>query len=89
MTHFKRLPYSQVKIDQSFIADIDKNEDSLAIVEVVLTMARTLNLEVIAEGVETQEQFDVLNKLKCSGFQGYLFSKPLVAQAIKELISHD
>jgi len=86
MTHFKRLPFSQVKIDQSFITDIVDNEDSLAIVEVVLAMARSLKLEVIAEGVETQSQLDILNRLGCTGYQGYLFSKPLRAHAITSLI---
>jgi EAL domain-containing protein (putative c-di-GMP-specific phosphodiesterase class I) len=89
MTHFKRLPFSQVKIDQSFIADIVDNDDSLAIVKVVLAMARSLKLEVIAEGVETQSQLDILNRLGCTGYQGYLFSKPLVADGLKTLLSHD
>jgi EAL domain-containing protein (putative c-di-GMP-specific phosphodiesterase class I) len=82
MTNFKRLPFSQVKIDQSFIADMSSNEDSLAIVEVVLALARSLHLEVIAEGVETRGQFDILDRLECTGYQGYLFSKPLGVQAI-------
>ena len=86
MTNFKRLPFSQIKIDQSFVADIEKNTDSLAIVEVVLALARSLHLEVIAEGVETREQFDILNKLGCTGYQGYLFSKPLGVQAITSLL---
>jgi diguanylate cyclase (GGDEF)-like protein/PAS domain S-box-containing protein len=86
MTHFKRLPFSQVKIDQSFVADIGSNEDSLAITEVVLAMARSLKLEVIAEGVETQAQLDILTKLGCTGYQGYLFSKPLSVQALTSLL---
>ena len=86
MTHFKRLPFSQVKIDKSFIADMDSNEDSLAIVEVVLAMARSLKLEVVAEGVETQAQLDILNKLGCTGYQGYLFAKPLSVQAVTSLL---
>ena len=86
MTNFKRLPFSQVKIDQSFIADMCSNEDSLAIVEVVLALARSLHLEVIAEGVETRGQFDILDRLECIGYQGYLFSKPLGVQAITSLL---
>ncbi len=86
MANFKRLPFSQVKVDQSFIADIEKNKDSLAIVEVVLALARSLHLEVIAEGVETQGQFDILDRLGCTGYQGYLFSKPLSVQAITSLL---
>jgi len=86
MTSFKRLPFSQVKVDQSFIVDIEENKDSLAIVEVVLALARSLHLEVIAEGVETQGQFDILDRLGCSGYQGYLFSKPLSVQAVTSLL---
>jgi diguanylate cyclase (GGDEF)-like protein len=86
MTHFERLPFSQVKIDQSFVVDIDSNADSLAIAEVVLAMARSLKLEVIAEGVETQAQLDILTKLGCTGYQGYLFSKPLSVQALTSLL---
>ena len=86
MTNFKRLPLSQVKIDQSFIVD---NEESLAIVGLVVTMARSLKLEVIAEGVETTAQLARLNKLGCTGYQGYLFSKALGVQAITELMADD
>ena len=81
-----RLPFSQVKIDQSFIVDIVDNEDSLAIVEVVVTMARSLKLEVIAEGVETAAQLERLTKLGCTGYQGYLFSKPLLVPGIAVLL---
>ena len=87
MTHFKRLPFSQVKIDQSFIADIVDNDDSLVIVELVLAMASSLKIEVIAEGVETHPQLAILNRLGCAGYQGYLFSKPLVADGLKTLLS--
>ena len=89
MTNFKRLPLSQVKIDQSFIVDIVDNEESLAIVGLVVTMARSLKLEVIAEGVETTAQLARLNKLGCTGYQGYLFSKALGVQAITELMTDD
>jgi EAL domain-containing protein (putative c-di-GMP-specific phosphodiesterase class I) len=86
MANFKRLPFNQVKVDQSFIVDIETNKDSLAIVEVVLALARSLHLEVIAEGVETWLQFDILDRLGCTGYQGYLFSKPLSVQAITSLL---
>jgi len=56
---------------------------------VVLAMARSLKLEVIAEGVETPAQLDILNQLGCTGYQGYLFSKPLSVQAIMSRFSRD
>ena len=87
MAQFKRLPFSQVKIDQSFIADIETSPYSLAITEVVLTIARTLKLDVIAEGVETQAQLDILTKLGCTGYQGYLFSRPVEADLLQTVLS--
>ena len=87
MAQFKRLPFSQVKIDQSFIADIETSPYSLAITEVVLTIAKTLKLDVIAEGVETQAQLDILTKLGCTGYQGYLFSRPVEADLLQTVLS--
>ncbi|RJS59029.1 bifunctional diguanylate cyclase/phosphodiesterase [Bacillus sp. PK3_68] len=76
-SYIKYLPVDTLKIDASFIRDIHQNEESQAIVQAVLTLARTLGINVIAEGVESQEQLDVLNEDGCSQGQGFLFSKPL------------
>ena len=76
LSYLKRLPLDQVKIDQSFIRDLADNSASSAIVESIIGLARGLDLEVIAEGVETDEQRDWLVGHGCTEFQGYLFGRP-------------
>jgi diguanylate cyclase (GGDEF)-like protein/PAS domain S-box-containing protein len=82
-SYIKHLPVDTLKIDASFIRDIHHNKESQAIVKAILTIAQTLNLNVIAEGVENQEQLAVLCEDGCSQGQGFLFSKPLTSQAFE------
>ena len=77
LQYLKKLPLHQLKIDQSFVYDITTNSSDRAIVSTIIAMAKTLNLEVIAEGVETEEHRQLLLKEGCKNYQGYLFSKPL------------
>jgi diguanylate cyclase len=77
LSYIKRLPIDKVKIDRSFIMDVSKNEDSKAIVSLILSMAEHLKLEVVAEGIEDDHQLSYLRSMKCLEGQGYLFSKPL------------
>lgn len=74
LTKFK---VDTLKIDQSFIRDIDSSSASLAIVNAIIKMAKTLGLSIVAEGVETQQEWDVLKKLGCDQGQGFFWSKPL------------
>ncbi|MBE7425525.1 MAG: bifunctional diguanylate cyclase/phosphodiesterase [Ideonella sp.] len=78
----RRLPAQELKIDRAFIVDMVDDADARTIVEAVLTMARTLGLRVVAEGVETPAQRDALVRLGCDELQGYLFAKPMSARAI-------
>ncbi len=77
LQYIKRLPLDQVKIDQSFVRDLVGNRGDQAIVRTIIVMAQSMNLEVIAEGVETEEQFRLLLNKGCTHFQGYLFGKPV------------
>lgn len=76
-SYIKELPADTVKIDMSFVKDIDVNESSRTIVKAIVTLADTAGLNVVAEGIETEEQAKILRDLGCREGQGYFFSKPL------------
>ena len=77
LRYLKQLPIDKLKIDQSFVRDIATDSNDLAIVETVIGMAHTMNISVVAEGVETQEQSQLLLDRNCQLMQGYLFSRPI------------
>ena len=76
-SYLKRLPINLLKVDRSFVTDIGNSREDEEIVTAIIQVARALNLMVVAEGVETQEQADFLNRLGCHFAQGYLYAKPL------------
>lgn len=81
LNHLKRLPLDQLKIDQSFVRDLLIDANDLSIVKAIVGMGHSLHLSVLAEGVETQEQRDMLEQLGCIFYQGYWFGRPMpVAQ---------
>lgn len=80
LNYLKRLPLDQIKIDQSFVRDLPGDASDAAIVQTILDLARTLNLQVVAEGVETDAQRAFLHERGCRCFQGYLFAKPMPAE---------
>jgi diguanylate cyclase (GGDEF)-like protein/PAS domain S-box-containing protein len=86
LAYLKSFPVNTLKIDQAFITDIVRDNNDGAIVGSILSMAKNLNLKVIAEGVETKGQMELLRKMGCEEIQGYYFSKPLPPEGIAELL---
>ena len=86
LQYLRRLPLDQVKIDQSFVRDIALHSRDQAIVGTIMAMANSLDLSVIAEGVETLEQRDLLASRGCHHYQGYLYSQPIPAAAFAALL---
>jgi diguanylate cyclase (GGDEF)-like protein/PAS domain S-box-containing protein len=89
LQYIKRLPLAQLKIDQSFVRDIETNPQDRAIVRTIIATAKSFNLDVIAEGVETVGQKALLTAEGCFHFQGYLFSKPLPIAQFAQLLQDD
>jgi EAL domain-containing protein (putative c-di-GMP-specific phosphodiesterase class I) len=77
LSYLKRFALDTVKIDKSFIRDMSEDNSDRALVDAIVTMARSLGLNVVAEGIETQAQFDILRQMGCGYGQGYLFSRPV------------
>jgi diguanylate cyclase (GGDEF)-like protein/PAS domain S-box-containing protein len=86
LQYLKQLPLHQLKIDKSFIADIAMEGNGRTLVCTIIAMAHSLNLNVIAEGVETEEQLQFLKNNGCDHYQGYLFSKPVMIKAFEALV---
>jgi len=86
LQYLKLLPLNQLKIDRSFIRDIETDSSDRAIVKTIIAMAQSLELDVIAEGVETEEQRQLLLNKGCTHFQGYLFSKPVPIEQFEALL---
>lgn len=79
LIYLKQLPIKELKIDKSFINDIGRSKTNEAIIQAIINLAKALNLDVVAEGVETKEQVEFLSAHQCNIVQGYYFSKPLSA----------
>jgi diguanylate cyclase (GGDEF)-like protein/PAS domain S-box-containing protein len=87
LNYLKRLPVDKLKIDRSFVRDIPENQNDMAIAHAIIALARSMNLTVIAEGVETKEQLEFLRTSDCDEIQGYYFSKPIDSEAFSRLLA--
>jgi diguanylate cyclase (GGDEF)-like protein len=86
LSYLRRFPFDKIKIDRSFIKDIPETNGSLSIVQAVVTIAKSRNITTTAEGVETEQQLDLLRALGCTEMQGYVFSPARPATEIKQLL---
>jgi diguanylate cyclase (GGDEF)-like protein len=82
LSYLRQLAAAELKIDRSFVLDLETSADARAIVDAVVKLAQALSLKVVAEGVETEQQQDILRGLGCNELQGYLFAKPMPAKAL-------
>jgi EAL domain-containing protein (putative c-di-GMP-specific phosphodiesterase class I) len=89
LSRLHELRIKAVKIDRSFIQMLEKNGGSSTIVKAIIQMAKGLGIQVVAEGVETGEQFNLLRGLGCDYFQGYLFAEPLQADCVLEALRNN
>jgi diguanylate cyclase (GGDEF)-like protein len=89
LSYLHRFPVNNLKIDRSFISRMGLGDENLEIVRTIIMLARNLSMEVIAEGIETEEQLAQLRALSCGFGQGYLFSMPLAAESATALIQQD
>jgi diguanylate cyclase (GGDEF)-like protein/PAS domain S-box-containing protein len=87
LSYLKRLPFGKLKIDRSFVGDIGHNSDGEALVRTIISLAGTLGLEVVAEGVETRTQAEFLVKEGCFLAQGFLFARPMPADAFRDWLA--
>ncbi|CAA0123497.1 putative signaling protein [Halioglobus japonicus] len=86
LSYLSRFPLDELKIDRSFVIDFDKSENDASLVIAIIAMARSMRLKLVAEGVETQEQYHFLRNNGASVIQGYLFSKPVPLEELKTML---
>ncbi len=82
LSYLRKLPASELKIDRSFVLDLETSEDARKVASAVINLAKSLDLKVVAEGVETEGQNRILRDFGCDQLQGYLFAKPMSAKAL-------
>lgn len=89
LLYLKRLPASELKIDRGFIRDLSRDTEDAAIVSAIVALGRTLNLNIVAEGVETATQQEFLTRLGCNSLQGFLLGRPMSAENLIASLSDD
>ena len=87
LSHLKRFPIDTLKIDQTFVRDVVTSSDDAAITRAMIAMGQSLNLRIVAEGVETAEQLAFLSQERCTEFQGFFFGRPLPPEEMKKFFS--
>ncbi len=88
LSRLKRFTLDALKIDRSFVTDLNSNPEDMALIKAILALARSLEMKVIAEGVETEQQYQFLKSLGCDEIQGYHFGRPMEANEFGSILSH-
>jgi EAL domain-containing protein (putative c-di-GMP-specific phosphodiesterase class I) len=83
LNYLRQLPAQQLKIDRSFVSDLETSEDARAVVSAVVSLAHALGLRVVAEGVETAGQRDILLEMRCDELQGFFYARPMSADSLR------
>jgi diguanylate cyclase (GGDEF)-like protein len=86
LSYLKRFPFSSLKIDRSFVQRVESDPEDAAVIRAIVTIAKTLRMNVVAEGIETVEQYEQLRALGCDRGQGHYFARPMTATAVSELL---
>ena len=87
LSYLRQLPARQLKIDRSFVNDLETSADARAVVDAVIRLAHALGLRVVAEGVETKGQNDILLQMDCDELQGYFYARPMPARVLLEWVA--
>ena len=87
LSYLRRFPINTLKIDKSFVLNMREDDEACAIVRTIVALARSLQMEVVAEGLETAEQLEQLRSIVCDAAQGYFFAKPMPASQSLEFLA--
>jgi EAL domain-containing protein (putative c-di-GMP-specific phosphodiesterase class I) len=87
LSYLKRLPVDTLKVDRSFVAGLGEDAEDSAIVRMIIELAHTLGMRIVAEGVESEEQVEQLREMGCDMGQGYYFAEPLPSKAASEFLT--
>jgi EAL domain-containing protein (putative c-di-GMP-specific phosphodiesterase class I) len=87
LSYLRSFPFDKIKIDRSFIKDVERNRDSAAIIRAIASLGASLGIETTAEGIETEEQLDLVRRAGCTEMQGYLASRPVPPCELAGLIA--
>jgi len=85
LSYLRYLPINKLKIDRAFVLNIENNKEDVAMVKAIVAMAKSLNLNVLAEGIETEIQLNILKEQGCESYQGYYFSRPIEKETFYSL----
>ena len=86
LSYIHNFPFDTLKIDRSFVTKMSTGQEHIGMVKTIIAVAKNFNMEVIAEGVETKEQLEILDELGCKNIQGYYFSKPVTVEEAEKML---